>query len=272
MNPKPKEGTILFAFILVVALIAVTRFTSLKPHWGSLEMRPTSSITVSGLAKKEQTNQIANFTAGVESIEKTKEEALNKTNEAMNQLIAKVKQFGIKDEDIQTQQANVYQDTEYVTTDATVSNSGPTESLIYPRPDTTKAQKGQWRANNSVTIKLREVDRAEALLAIINESGVNYVYGPNFSIDNAETAGDELLSAAVANARQKAENIANANNQKVGKIISVAEGGNSYPMYASYDSVMPMAAGMGKSAVVSPELEPGSSSTSKTVTVTFELN
>ena len=267
MNQKPKEGTILFAFILVVALIAITRFTSLKPHWGSLEMRPTSSITVSGQAKKEQTNKIANFTAGVESIEKTKEEALNKTNEAMNQLIAKVKQFGIKDEDIQTEQASVYQDTEYVTTEPASGVS----TMIYPGPDTRKAQKGDWRANNSVAIKLREVDRAEELLTILNESGANYVYGPNFTIDDMETIGDELLSAAVTNARQKAESIANANGQKVGKIISVTEGANAYPMYSAYDSVVSMGGGMAKSAV-SPELEPGSSSTSKTVTVTFELN
>lgn len=267
MNQKPKEGTILFVFILLVTLIAITRFTSLKPHWGSLEMRPTSSITVSGLAKKEQANKIANFTAGVESIEKTKEEALNKTNEAMNQLIAKVKQFGIKDEDIQTQQASVYQDTEYVTTEPATGVS----TMLYPGPDTGKAQKGNWRANNSVSIKLRNVDQAEKLLAIINESGANYVHGPNFSIDDAENIGDELLSAAVANAKQKAENIANANGQKVGKIISVTEGGNVYPMYSAYDSAISMSAGVAKS-VINPELEPGSSSTSKSVSVTFELN
>jgi phosphatidylserine/phosphatidylglycerophosphate/cardiolipin synthase-like enzyme len=78
MNQKQNGGNLFFAFILVVGLIAITRFTDLKPHWGSLEMKPTSTITVSGLAKKEQSNQIANFTAGMESIETSKEEALNK--------------------------------------------------------------------------------------------------------------------------------------------------------------------------------------------------
>lgn len=264
MNQKQNFATILFAFVLLVGLIAITRFTNLKPHWGSLEMRPTATITVSGTAKKEQVNQIANFTAGVESIEASKEAAMNKTNEAMNKLIAKVKEFGIKAEDIQTEQVNVYQETEYV-------SSGDAQTMIYPPQPDTRAQKGQWRANNSVSIKLREVDKAEQLLAILNENGTNYVYGPNFTIDDAETAGDELLSQAVANAKTKAESIANANNQRVGKIISLTESGSSYPIYSAYDSVMPMAGGMTKS-VSNAELEPGSSSASKTVTVTFELN
>ncbi len=278
MNPKQNEGTALIVFFLVVALIAITRFTSLRPYWGSLEMRPTSTITVNGIAKKDQVNQIASFTAGVESIEATKEDALNKANESMNQLISKVKQFGVREEDIQTEQATVYQETEYVTepmpmeiqaVEGSVDGSG-VSSMMYPRPST-KPRKGSWRANNSVSIKLREAKRAESLLAILNDSGANYVYGPNFTIDNAETAGDELLSEAVANARAKAESIATANKQKVGKIISLSEGGSYSPMYSAFETAMPMTAGMNKT-ITDANLEPGSSSTSKSVTVTFELN
>jgi len=263
MNQKPNVGKLLLCFFLVIGLIAITRFTDLKPHWGSLEMRTNATITVSGTAKKEQVNQIANFTASVESIEETKEEALNKTTEAMNQLIAKVKELGIKTEDIQTQNASVYQETEYV------PMSEPT-TLIYPQPERGDARKGDWRANNSVNIKLREIDKADALLAILNNSGANYVYGPDFSIDDVETSSNELLAEAVVNAREKAEKIATANNQRVGKILSLVEG-NSYPIYANYKSVMPLAGG-GSELAMDANLEPGSSTTSKTVTVTFELN
>lgn len=262
MNQKLNVNALLF-FILIVGLIAITRFTDLKPHWGSLEMRANATITVSGTAKQEQNNQIANFTAGMESIETTKEEALNKTTKAMNQLIEKVKAFGIKDEDIQTQSASVYQETEYVPMEKT-------NTLIYPQPERGEARKGDWRANNSVSIKLREVDRAEELLAILNSSGANYVYGPDFSLDDMVSASDALLTEAVINARTKAEKIATANNQKVGKILSLVEG-NTYPIYSSYKSAMPLVGG-GTEVAMDASLEPGSSTTSKTVTVTFELN
>lgn len=265
MNQKKHEFTLLFAFLLIVALIAITRFTKLKPHWGSLEMRSNSTITVSGMAKKEQNNQIANFTAGVESIEETKEKALDKTNEIMNQLIVKVKKIGIKTEDIQTQNANVYQETEYVPMDNSVSN------LMYPQPERGDARKGDWRANNSISIKLREMEKADELLALLNNSGANYVYGPDFSIDNTESASDELLTGAVLNAREKAEKIAAANNQKVGKIISLTENG-SYPLYMNYKSAMSLTGGGVAETTIDADLEPGSSNISKTVTVTFELD
>ncbi len=261
MNLKQHLLKILVCFLLVIGIMALTRFTALKPHWGSLEMRSSSSITVSGTAKKEQSNQIANFTVGVESIEESKEAALNKAATAVNQIIAKVKEFGIKAEDIQTQEASVYQETEYVTNEVS--------TMIYPQPNRGDARKGDWRANNSLSIKLRNVDQAEALLTLLNNSDANYVHGPNFSLDDTEVIGDELLAAAVINAREKAEKIAAANKQKVGKILSLVEGG-SYPVYDSYKSVMPMTAG--GTAVVEAELEPGSSTTTKTVTVTFALD
>jgi uncharacterized protein len=259
MYQKPQLNSLLVAFFLVVGLIAMTRFTPLRPHWGSLEMRPTSTITVSGQAQKDQANQLAQFTAGVESIEETKEEALNKANEAMNELIVAVKALGIEDQDIQTEVANVYQETEYERA----------EILIYPpMPDRGTAVKGNWRANNSVSIKLRQVDLAEDLLAILNRSGANYVYGPNFMIDDTMIDDATLLSEAVANAKAKAESIAAGNNQKVGKIISLNESG-AYPMYAAYETAT-MAMGSAKDSVRA-ELEPGSSTSYKNVTVTFEL-
>lgn len=248
-------------FTLILLLIVLTRFTNLKPDWGSFEIktRQASTITVTGKAEKQELNQIAYFTAGVESIEESKEAALKKSTEAMNQLIEQVKAFGIQAEDIQTQNVNVYQETEYV------KETGVTNNLMYP--DRGDAQKGDWRANNSVDITLRDVKRAEELLAILNNSGANYVTGPNFSLDDADQLADELLAEAVKNARAKAEKIAATNQQKVGKIITLSEDA-VYPLYENYRSAMPLSGGGGMDA----KLEPGSSTTAKTVSVTFELN
>jgi uncharacterized protein YggE len=254
-----KNNTLLVGFVLILALMAITRFTPLRPHWGSWESKYTSTITVTGEAKETVNNQIANFTAGVEAIETDKDTALTKVNEAMNELIAQVKAMGIADADIQTQNASVYQETEYE----------QVEPMIYPpMPDTGSARKGNWRANSSVSITLRNVDQAQALLDLLNNSGANYVYGPNFSLDT-ETENDELLAKAVIDAREKAEKLATANGQKVGKIISLSE--MDYPMYGGYAETMsarPMDSGK---AMPVPELEPGSSQVRQSVSVTFEL-
>lgn len=260
MNNNRYIGNALFTFILIIGLIAISRFTSFKPFLGSIESRAVSTITVSGTAEEDISNQIATFSVGMDSIESTKEEALNKVNQAMNDVIAKVKEFGIDDQDIQTRNADVYQETEYV--------GGETSTLIYPVGD---AQKGDWRGNNSLTIKLRDVSKAEELLSILNNSNANYVTGPDYSVENDDINTNALLNKAVVNAREKAASIAQANGQKVGKILSVSENGTN-SVYPMYELAIPMAGGGSSKSVTDANLEPGSTTTSKAVTVTFELN
>lgn len=258
-NHKYSPWLLVFGF--TVALIALTRFTPLKPHWGSLEMRQAATITVTGEARETRTNQVAQFTAGFEAIEVDKDTALSKANQAMNEVIEQVKTLGVEAADIQTENANVYQEIEYERV----------EILIYPpMPDAGTAKKGQWRANNSVSIKLRNIDQAEQLLSLLQNSGANYVYGPNFGLDQDQIATDtELVTQAVAAAKTKAEQIAAASGQRVGKMVSFYEN-ETYPVFRGYAETMPMAMGSSKDAVVA-NVEPGSSQLHKTVTVTFEL-
>lgn len=248
------------SLVALITLIALTRFTPLKPNWGSLEMRQTATITVQGQAEMSQPNQVATFSVGMEAIEADKETAVNKVNEAMNTVIEQVKAMGIAAADIKTESSTVYQETEYERA----------ETMIYPPmpPVDGTAQKGNWRANNSVSITLRDVSQAETLASVLNNSGANYVYGPNFGIDQSPQAQDELLTQAVAHARERAMKIAAANGQKIGKMLSMNESG-SYPFYRSYaeDAAMSVSA----KAMTPPQLEPGSSEIHASVTVTFEL-
>ena len=73
-----------------------------------------------------------------------------------------------------------------------------------------------------------------------------------------------LYEVAMKDAREKAESIARASGRKLGKVLSVNDGGtaNTYPVYARMDMV-----GAGGGA----PLEPGSSTVYKSMTVSFEL-
>ena len=68
---------------------------------------------------------------------------------------------------------------------------------------------------------------------------------------------------AMQDAREKAESMAKASGRKLGKVLSVSDGGTStnYPMYLKADS------GMGGGAAT----EPGRSTVYKTINVVFEL-
>lgn len=199
------------------------------------EFRPTSTVTVSGEAKSEQKSQVATFNAGVMVVSDNKETAVSDVNTKMEAIVTSVKDFGIEEKDIKTQNLSIYQQEQ-------------------PRA-------GEWRVSTDISIKLREVDKANDLANLLTQSGATSVYGPSFAVDDTVEAEEGLIGQAIKNAKEKAEVIANASGRKLGKVKSVTEGYSSPGLYP----VMERASGGGAS------LEPGSQTVSKTVTVVFEL-
>jgi uncharacterized protein len=231
--------------IAVAVLLAGTFFIPWKNiSWGKIEMMPASTITVVGEAKTLEKTQIASFTAGVSAVNDDKNVALEEVNNKISTMINSVKNFGIPEKDIKTQNANVYQREE-----------------SYYEGDRQKTRKGQWHVSNNISITLRDVDQATELSTLLTQSGATNVYGPNFTMDDTSEFSEDLLSAAVTDAKNKAKAMAAGDGQKIGKIISINEGGatsKAQPMY--------LAEGGGGGG-----FEPGSQSVSKTVTVVFEL-
>src|SRR5260221_2515126 len=150
-----------------------------KINWGRISVLPAATITVTGQAQGNVANQIATFNATVTTSNSDKKTAINDVNTKMTALINSVKNFGIAEADIKTEQVNVYQ------------NQG-----MMP----VRTGNGDWTASNSITITLHDVTKA-SLSDILNSSGATNVYGPNFTTNPDTTASDsDLLSKAVANA------------------------------------------------------------------------
>ncbi len=216
-----------------------------KINWGKLQLVTPQTVTVNGTVKTQEKNQIARFSAGVSSVNDNKEEAIKEVNQKTEALIETVKNFGIESKDIQTQNLNIY-----------------LEEERYWEEGREKSRPGQWRVSNSVEIILRDVDRSSSLADALAKSGATNVYGPNFSLDETQEAEERLLEKAIKNARQKAETIAQSSGRKLGKIISVVEGGSSQTGVFRLE-------GVGGGGGV--PIEPGTGTVSKTVTVTFGL-
>ena len=230
--------------LMVILLVGIFLIPWRLVNWGKIEILPASTITVSGEAYLEEKSQIATFTAGVTAVNDDKETAVSEVNQAIGDIISAVKTFGIEEADIQTSSLSVHQ---------------IQESFI--EDEATRAKLGQWRANNTIEITLRDVDKASALADLLNKSGATNVYGPNFSLDDTQESEIVLLEEAINNAREKAEKIAESSGRKLGKIITVSEGEQQ-------------ASGIFKgleTADGGTPIEPGTETVYKTVTVTFEL-
>lgn len=226
--------------LLVVALIfAVGNFTTYS--FGSLTFRPAQTVTVTGTSREQQQNNEASFSVGVNEYDADRDAAVALVNETINTIIADLKEFGIPEGDIKTE---------------SVSFSRLDDPY---RPDVN----GQWSANSSITVTLRDAERVNELSTLLSASGATNVYGPNFRVAEGTQSEEQLLQSALENAREKAGAIAEKSGVELGKVLSVDEtmtgGGVIYPMMDRGGG------GMGSA------IEPGTTTVSKSVQVTFEL-
>lgn len=254
LNKLPILNTFVSFFTLAVIVVVLLVAPWSSVDWGVFRLGQERTITVTGEARLKKDNQVARFSASVREEADDKDEAVNSVNVAMEELIGKLKEFGIASEDIKTEQVSV-------------SENQRVEIMIYPPVPVDENQK-KWMASNSISIVLRDVSQASDLASLLTNSGATDVYGPSFSVDEEDKSDDsELSRMAMEDARIKAMEIAELAGASLGKVLSVSEGG-SYPVYPYQ--------GFAKNSLEvdvasSVPLEPGQSEMMMTVNVVFEM-
>ena len=192
-------------------------------------------------------NQKALFTAGVNAVNDSRELATTDVNKKIEAIVAAIKELGIPEEDIKTQNMNIFQNEE-----------------SYYDGGVQKSRLGQWRVNTTVEITVKDMNVVNTLPSALTAAGANNVWGPNYSLDNTDSQESQLLTEAVDAARIKAEGLALSVGKKLGQVLSITEGTNGI--------LYPALSGLGgKGAGGGGGFEPGTGTVQKDVTVTFEL-
>jgi uncharacterized protein YggE len=210
-------------------------------------------LTVNAEGRTSRKPDMAVFTAGVASSGKTAGEALAANSADMAKVIAALKRAGIADRDIQTSNLNlnpVYADT---------SRQPAVDPLEQQVPRIIG-----YQANNTVTVKQRNLAQFGATIDTLVSAGANQVNGPSFQIDEADAALDEARVAAVKKARERAELYAGATGMKVARLVSISESGG-------YSAPRPMYRMDVAQAAAAPPIAPGELSLEMNVAVQFEL-
>jgi uncharacterized protein YggE len=182
----------------------------------------------------------ATFTFGVDARGETASEALSAAAAATRKITDAVKNAGVDKKDIQTQDISL----------STLTSSDGRHIDGYA-------------ASASITVHAKDLDSAGHLVDVAVAAGANNVYGPSLSRSDADELADKALKDAVADARRKAEALADAAGGSLGQVISVSESGSAAPP-------MPYAARETALAADVP-IEPGTQEIQSSVVVVFEL-
>ena len=239
------------ALLCAVALPTVAQAQTAPP----VTIAPGNTLlTVSADGRSLRTPDLAVFNAGVASSGKTAGEALRSNAADMNRVIAALMRAGIADRDIQTSNLSL----------------NPVYAPQVQRPDGQYEQPQQriigYQANNSVTVRQRNLAEFGRVIDTLVEAGANQVNGPSFQMDDPDAASDEARLAAMKKARARAELYARAAGLRVGRILSISESGG----YNPGPPVMFARMAADSSAAPSP-VAAGEIQLNANVTVLFEL-
>lgn len=204
-------------------------------------MDDTGTVTVTGHGRVAGVPDMATVQLGVEVRAATAGDALARANDRATSLLAAIRGTGVEGGDIRTR-----------------------DVALYPTFDDNGQQITGYVASNQVSVVIRDVAAVGPTLdSVAREVGDEVRFnGITFGISDTTELVRAARSAAVADALDRAGQLAEAAGADLGQVISVIEGSPSSgprPMFA--------ADAMRKG----PPIEAGSQSVDVEVTVTYQL-
>lgn len=219
--------------LLIAALLAASPTAlSAQATAPQVTLGPNSAIlSLSAEGESRRAPDVAMFSAGVVTQAPNASQALAENSRRMDAVIAALKRAGIADRDIQTSSINLSPRYSNPERDAQIRARQTGQPYIPPEEAAPRII--GYEARNRVTVRVRDLTKMGRVIDTLVSVGANEVNGPNFTLDEQRSALDEARAEAVAEGRQRAELYARAAGLRVGRILSISEGGSHYPVQQS---------------------------------------
>lgn len=206
-------------------------------------------ISVNGIGEvKVQPDEVV-IALGVETREKTLEQARKQTDSKAAAIISYLRKQGVDAKDIQTSYVNL--------------------QPIYSSGEYGKAGPDFYMAQKTMTIVIKKINKFDELLSGLYDNGVNRIDDISFRVSDIDKLRMEARKKAVADARQKANALTAELGAKVGKVYSINEytsNGSPRIGYAKVAMDMEMAQGGG-----GPSIAGGQVTVTSNVNISFVI-
>lgn len=192
------------------------------------------SISVSGQGEAAGRPDRATINAGVQTYAPTAVESSRQNQEIIERIMKALRDENIEDADMQTADYSVWP-----------------EQKRDPRDDSETTIAG-YRVNNTVRITVKDIERLGKILAAVTNAGANSIHGINFGVGDTAALEARARAAAMEDARNRAESLAELANVDLGKVLTISMssgGGGPMPMFgarmamAEFDSAPAISAG-----------------------------
>ena len=194
----------------------------------------SNSIAVNGEGKVYATPDIFIFTISVNEKADTTKLAFQQANTKVKEIRQALKDAGVAEKDVQTTNISMYPHYEY-----NGNNSIP---------------KG-YEANQQLTITVRKIEDAGKVMDAVTSIEGAQINSTQYDIDDKEKIYEQARKQAFEKAQQKAEQLADLADVRLGKVTSISDVVMDYqpvPMYANAMKADVGMGGGGESAQIAP--------------------
>lgn len=207
------------------------------------------SLTVTGSGSASGAPDMALVRLGVQTSDEDVLAAFDRSNRITADIIEALLALGIERADIQTSGLSLYQDRPYD-----------------PYSDVEDGTIIYW-AQNALRVTLRDVSLVGQALGASVQAGANSIDGLSYGISDPGELEARARELAVADARARAEHLAELSGAQLGRVFSISEGDGGFRARAESLEFAAMAADAGAAATV----EAGQLSVSVQLQITWEL-
>lgn len=244
------------AVLIILALFLAVKTLDALARFGDSPYAGPNVITVMGTGTAETAPTIAHVSFTVQETAETVETAQNAATERTENALRAVRDLMIEDDDIRTSGYNVFPQYE----------SEPCIPGTICRPDSPRIV--GYQVTQTIELKIRDIELAGEVLAVLGSAGVQNISGPNFQVDDDTEVVAEARAKAIEDAHKKAKQLARQLDVRLGDVVSFNESGGPIPYYGMGGD---MAFGKAESAAV-PPLPQGQNESEVTVQVTYEIH
>lgn len=257
---RVQKAAVVVLVVLAIFLAAQTLGELMQYRYIGAGIPPANVITVEGSGEILAIPDTAEFSFSVVEKADTVAVAQDAATKKMNAIIAYLNGQDIDEKDIKTTGYNVYPQYEWQQLSCTATYCPPGKSVLTG-----------YEVRQSVTVKVRDTEKAGDLLTGIGGEGASELSGLTFTVDEDEDLKSQAREEAIADAKEKADALADQLGVRLVRIVSFSEysGGYPSPIYYAKDAAMGM--GGASESRVSPELPSGENTYSSQVSISYEI-
>jgi uncharacterized protein YggE len=235
---------------ILVVFVGVKTWNAIAEHDRiGVAVRDRDTFTVAGEGKVTSSPDVVIVSLGVQTDAATVRAGQTDNTKKMNDINAMLKQQGVEEKDITTQNYSIYPRYNY--------ENGKQDIIGYT-------------VSQNLSVKIRDLDKTGDILSRAGDLGANQVGGINFTIDDPTGLQAQARGKAIDDAKQKADQLAQQLGLHIVKVVSFSESSGGYPAPYPMLYAKDMAAGIG-GAESAPDIQPGSQEVISNVNVVFEV-